>query len=133
LIFYKQQLSHSGAVKSPVGAHVRLVVEALVKVAADDPAVTKLLTAWLAQESDPATRVTVARALPRMKDGKDAVAALALRSDPEVPVRVAAAQALAEIGGSARGALQALAAARTDPATAVREAALEALTRIHPR
>jgi HEAT repeat protein len=132
LIFYKQQLSQAGAMKYPIGQHVRLVVAALAKVAADDPAVTKLLAGWLAQEPEPASRVAVARALAKMKDGKDASAALAvaLRSDPEAQVRVAAAQALGQIGSEAKGALQALAAARTDPANAVRQAAQEALAKI---
>ncbi len=135
LLHYRQELARhraTGAGRDFTAPSARLVAKALLGIAPEDPAVAKVLIAWLHTEPDGSNRAALAGAMPSLKAGKAAVAALAktLRSDPHAPARKAAAEALGSLGAEAAPAVPALEKAKTDPSPAVREAARDALEKV---
>ncbi len=118
LIFYKREISRQGG-----WPYVPAVVDTLVALAPDDPAVAAVLAQGLLKDADPAARFAAAKGLAGTPAKKESVAALttAVRTDPEADVRLAAVSALAKFGADAKSALKVLEAAKSDPDARVRE------------
>jgi hypothetical protein len=127
LVTYKLAISQPGG-----WPHVPQVMEALVRVAPDDPAVTAWLAQWLLRDPSADSRAAAATALAWMHDRKNGVGALAMavRSDREERVRLAAVRALGAIGREADAGVPDLTAVRNDPSPQVREAVRAALGQI---
>jgi HEAT repeat protein len=108
------------------------IVEALAKIAPDDPIVTKYFAVWLVQDLTGTVQERIAKALPRMADGKIAIGALVqtYQASRSAQVRAGCVRALGELGGGVPAVVAVLNAARTDSDASVREVAKAALAKV---
>jgi HEAT repeat protein len=109
-----------------------LVIDALAKIAPDDPKVTDQLAHWLLSNGNAKTRVAIAKALTTLKHGRRGATALArvLQASKVPEVRLACAEALGVLARNTPVVVEALTAAKTDDVERVREAARAALVKV---